>query len=144
MVRIPFIHRNACFISSTHGFLDSSKINRFLAYFYSTKEAFLPYFKLLLSCPSRREGIKVARARDRLDFYTIDGDTTYLDLHNLGMELEEREIFSSPFVPVVSAATTHKTFGPIDLSSTYSVCTRRVFGGIRHRTQALRSGVPML
>ncbi|GFV29289.1 hypothetical protein TNCV_4603211 [Trichonephila clavipes] len=27
------------------------------------------------------------RARDRLNFYTIDGDTTYLHLHNLGMEL---------------------------------------------------------
>ncbi|GFU65660.1 hypothetical protein TNCV_635831 [Trichonephila clavipes] len=26
---------------------------------------------------------------------TIDGDTTYLHLHNLGMELKEREIFSS-------------------------------------------------
>ncbi|GFU59832.1 hypothetical protein TNCV_2987881 [Trichonephila clavipes] len=34
----------------------------------------------------------------------------------------------------------HKTFGPTDLTSTYSVCTR-VFGGIRHRTQAFRSGV---
>ncbi|GFS74811.1 uncharacterized protein TNCV_1395131 [Trichonephila clavipes] len=30
---------------------------------------------------------------------------------------------------VVSAATAHKTFGPTDLMSTYSVCTRRVFGG---------------
>ncbi|GFT68354.1 hypothetical protein TNCV_659561 [Trichonephila clavipes] len=35
----------------------------------------------------------------------------------------------------------HKTFGPSDLTSTYSVCTRRVFGSIGHRTQALRSGV---
>ncbi|GFW67716.1 hypothetical protein TNCV_3445881 [Trichonephila clavipes] len=34
----------------------------------------------------------------------------------------------------------HKTFGPTDLTSTYSVCTRRVFGGIGHRTQAFRSG----
>ncbi|GFV47482.1 uncharacterized protein TNCV_885541 [Trichonephila clavipes] len=42
---------------------------------------------------------------------------------------------------VVSAATAHKTFGPTDLTSTSSVCTRRVFGGIRHRTQAYRSGV---
>ncbi|GFX94354.1 uncharacterized protein TNCV_4293991 [Trichonephila clavipes] len=42
---------------------------------------------------------------------------------------------------VVSAVTTHKTFGPTDLTTTYSVCTRRVFGGIRHRTQAIRSGV---
>ncbi|GFT75684.1 hypothetical protein TNCV_319741 [Trichonephila clavipes] len=39
----------------------------------------------------------------------------------------------------------HKTFGPTDLTSTYSVYTRRVFGGIGHRTQAFRSGVsPML
>ncbi|GFX15249.1 hypothetical protein TNCV_2709541 [Trichonephila clavipes] len=35
----------------------------------------------------------------------------------------------------------YKTFGPTDLTSTYSVCTRRVFGGIGHRTQAFRSGV---
>ncbi|GFW85509.1 hypothetical protein TNCV_145541 [Trichonephila clavipes] len=35
----------------------------------------------------------------------------------------------------------HKTFGPTDLTSTYPVCTRRVFGGIGHRTQAFRSGV---
>ncbi|GFX47172.1 hypothetical protein TNCV_2747481 [Trichonephila clavipes] len=35
----------------------------------------------------------------------------------------------------------HKTFGPTDLTSTYSVCTWRVFGGLRHRTQAFRSGV---
>ncbi|GFT82057.1 uncharacterized protein TNCV_3909901 [Trichonephila clavipes] len=41
----------------------------------------------------------------------------------------------------VSAAASHKTFGPIDLTSTYSVCTLRVFGGIGHRTHAFRSGV---
>ncbi|GFX18911.1 hypothetical protein TNCV_322161 [Trichonephila clavipes] len=43
--------------------------------------------------------------------------------------------------PGVSAATAHKTFGPIDLTSTDSVCTRKVFGGIGHRTQAFRSRV---
>ncbi|GFU32942.1 uncharacterized protein TNCV_4155321 [Trichonephila clavipes] len=46
-----------------------------------------------------------------------------------------------PPAPVVSAATAHRTFRPTDLTSTYSVCTLRVFGGIGHRTQALRSGV---
>ncbi|GFW51230.1 hypothetical protein TNCV_3595121 [Trichonephila clavipes] len=35
----------------------------------------------------------------------------------------------------------HKTFGPTDLTSMYSVCTRRVFGGIGHWTQGFRSGV---
>ncbi|GFT21391.1 hypothetical protein TNCV_3816651 [Trichonephila clavipes] len=35
----------------------------------------------------------------------------------------------------------HKTFGPTDLMSTFSVCTRRVFGGLGHRTQVFRSGV---
>ncbi|GFW13131.1 hypothetical protein TNCV_3330631 [Trichonephila clavipes] len=35
----------------------------------------------------------------------------------------------------------HKTFGPTDLMSTYSVCTRRVFGGIGHRTRAFRQRV---
>ncbi|GFW18010.1 uncharacterized protein TNCV_2281141 [Trichonephila clavipes] len=43
--------------------------------------------------------------------------------------------------PVVSAATTHKTFGPTDLTSTYSVCTRRALGGIGLRTQAFLSEV---
>ncbi|GFV40887.1 hypothetical protein TNCV_1637711 [Trichonephila clavipes] len=35
----------------------------------------------------------------------------------------------------------HKSFGPTDLTSTYSVCTLRVFGGIGHRTYAFRSRV---
>ncbi|GFV08371.1 transposable element Tc1 transposase [Trichonephila clavipes] len=35
----------------------------------------------------------------------------------------------------------HKTFGPTDLTSTYSMCARRVFGGIGHGAQAFRSGV---
>ncbi|GFU68124.1 hypothetical protein TNCV_247881 [Trichonephila clavipes] len=42
---------------------------------------------------------------------------------------------------VVSAATTKMSFGPSDLTSTYSVYTRRVFGGIEDRTQAFSSGV---
>ncbi|GFV97481.1 uncharacterized protein TNCV_2039891 [Trichonephila clavipes] len=40
---------------------------------------------------------------------------------------------------VVSAATAHKTFGPTDLTSTYSVCTRIVFGGIEPRPSCLES-----
>ncbi|GFW45094.1 uncharacterized protein TNCV_715961 [Trichonephila clavipes] len=40
---------------------------------------------------------------------------------------------------VVSAATTHKIFGSTDLTSTYSVCTRRVFGGIETRPSGLGS-----
>ncbi|GFW20314.1 hypothetical protein TNCV_3457521 [Trichonephila clavipes] len=43
-----------------------------------------------------------------------------------------------PPASVVSAATAHTTFGPSDLTNTYFVCTRRVFGGIGHRSQALR------
>ncbi|GFS62224.1 RNase H domain-containing protein [Trichonephila clavipes] len=35
----------------------------------------------------------------------------------------------------------HKTFGPTDLTSTYSVCTRGGFGGLGHRTHSFRSGV---
>ncbi|GFU67082.1 uncharacterized protein TNCV_4969311 [Trichonephila clavipes] len=46
-----------------------------------------------------------------------------------------------PPSPVVSAATARKTFGHTDLTSTYSVCTWRIFGGIEHRAQALWSGV---
>ncbi|GFV55097.1 hypothetical protein TNCV_2623181 [Trichonephila clavipes] len=36
----------------------------------------------------------------------------------------------------------HKTFGPTDLKNTYSVCTRRVFGGtdIEPRPSGLESG----
>ncbi|GFV10869.1 hypothetical protein TNCV_4706361 [Trichonephila clavipes] len=33
----------------------------------------------------------------------------------------------------------YKTFGPTDLTSTYSVCTRRVFGGIEPRPSGLES-----
>ncbi|GFW70035.1 uncharacterized protein TNCV_1404881 [Trichonephila clavipes] len=46
-----------------------------------------------------------------------------------------------PSVLVVSAATTHNTFEPTDLTGTNSVCTRRVFCGTGHRTQAFRSAV---
>ncbi|GFX31967.1 HTH_48 domain-containing protein [Trichonephila clavipes] len=51
------------------------------------------------------------------------------------MELNGKEIYSP--VPC-TRDTAHKTFGPTDLTSTFSVCTRRVFGGIGHRTQAFR------
>ncbi|GFT96628.1 hypothetical protein TNCV_5022671 [Trichonephila clavipes] len=62
----------------------------------------------------------------------------------LDMELEGREIFFlHPSALVASAVTTHKTFGPTDLTSMYSVCTRRAFSGIGHRTQAFLSD-PML
>ncbi|GFW22199.1 hypothetical protein TNCV_1429531 [Trichonephila clavipes] len=54
----------------------------------------------------------------------IDGDTIYLHLHNLGMELKWREIFSSS-----TRDSANKTFEPTDLTSTYSVCTRWVFDG---------------
>ncbi|GFW50951.1 hypothetical protein TNCV_3592331 [Trichonephila clavipes] len=45
----------------------------------------------------------------------------------------------SPFPCTRDSA--HKTLVLTDLTSTYSVRTRRVFGGIGHRTQAFRSGV---
>ncbi|GFX17817.1 hypothetical protein TNCV_2292661 [Trichonephila clavipes] len=64
---------------------------------------------------------------------TIDGDTT--DLHNLGMELKGREIFSSPLHSWFSP----QDYGPTDLTSTYSMCTRRVFGGIEPRPSGLES-----
>ncbi|GFU45973.1 hypothetical protein TNCV_5102681 [Trichonephila clavipes] len=55
------------------------------------------------------------------------------------MELEGSILLSH--APVLAAATTQKTFEPTDLTSTYSVCPRMVFGGIGHRTQAFRSRV---
>ncbi|GFX16156.1 hypothetical protein TNCV_4704121 [Trichonephila clavipes] len=51
------------------------------------------------------------------------------------MELEGGKCSPAPAL-MVSVATAHKTFGPTDLTSPYSVCTRRVFGGNEHRTQA--------
>ncbi|GFT32270.1 hypothetical protein TNCV_1035301 [Trichonephila clavipes] len=53
------------------------------------------------------------------------------------MRLDGREIFSNP----CTRDSARKTFGPTDLTTTYSVCTRRVFGVIEHRTLAFRSGV---
>ncbi|GFU91830.1 uncharacterized protein TNCV_3192171 [Trichonephila clavipes] len=44
-----------------------------------------------------------------------------------------------PLAPMVSSVTTHVTFGPTNLTRANSVCTRRIFGGIGHRTRALRS-----
>ncbi|GFV43660.1 hypothetical protein TNCV_879861 [Trichonephila clavipes] len=66
---------------------------------------------LLLSCLSRREGMKVAGAW--LDFCTIDGETHHLSpppqfRYGTG---EERNILQ-PSAPVVSAAIAHKNFRP--------------------------------
>ncbi|GFV42803.1 hypothetical protein TNCV_841571 [Trichonephila clavipes] len=52
----------------------------------------------------------------------------------------EEHILQPP-APMVSAVNSHKTFGPTDLTITYSVRTRRVLGGTRNRTQALQSEV---
>ncbi|GFS70864.1 hypothetical protein TNCV_2897911 [Trichonephila clavipes] len=49
----------------------------------------------------------------------------------------ERNIIQSPELVI---QPTRETFGPPDLKSTYSMCTRRVFGGIGHRTQVFLSG----
>ncbi|GFS82480.1 hypothetical protein TNCV_4777861 [Trichonephila clavipes] len=53
----------------------------------------------------------------------------------MGLE-GEGNILQSPALVISS-----QDYGPTDLTSTYSVCTRRVFGGIGHRTQAFWSGV---
>ncbi|GFV72810.1 uncharacterized protein TNCV_2714021 [Trichonephila clavipes] len=47
--------------------------------------------------------------------------------------------YSPAPTPMVSAVTAHKTFEPTDLTSTYSVCTRRVFGGIELSLSGLES-----
>ncbi|GFV67243.1 hypothetical protein TNCV_3669981 [Trichonephila clavipes] len=49
-------------------------------------------------------------------------------------------ILQSP-ASLVPAATTNKDFRATDLTSTNSVCTRWVLGGIEYGTQVLRSGV---
>ncbi|GFV14411.1 hypothetical protein TNCV_808431 [Trichonephila clavipes] len=56
------------------------------------------------------------------------------------MELEGREIFYSSLHPWFLQRPP-LDFRPTDLTSTYFVCTRMVFGGIEHLTQALRYGV---
>ncbi|GFU45138.1 uncharacterized protein TNCV_4235871 [Trichonephila clavipes] len=40
---------------------------------------------------------------------------------------------------LVSAAIAHKAFGPTDLTSSYSVCIRKVFGSIERRPSGLES-----
>ncbi|GFT25538.1 hypothetical protein TNCV_3174111 [Trichonephila clavipes] len=68
---------------------------------------------------------------------TIDGHTTYLHLHNFCIETEgEGNILQS-----LRSRISPQDYGPTDLTSTYSMCTQRVFGGIGHRTQAFRSRV---
>ncbi|GFX26248.1 hypothetical protein TNCV_948481 [Trichonephila clavipes] len=57
-----------------------------------------------------------------------DGDTTYLHLHNLGREQKGRNYPPMP----CNRDSAHKSFGPTDLTSTYFVCTRRVFGEDGH------------
>ncbi|GFV96902.1 uncharacterized protein TNCV_4351151 [Trichonephila clavipes] len=55
----------------------------------------------------------------------------------------EGNIFQPPAL-VVSALTANRAFEPTNLTSIYSVCTRRVFVGIGQRTQTLRFWSPML
>ncbi|GFX51534.1 hypothetical protein TNCV_5012381 [Trichonephila clavipes] len=58
-------------------------------------------------------------------------------LHNLGMIWKEGKHSSAPVV----CAESPKAFGPSDLTNTYSVCTRMVFGGmdIKQRHTSLES-----
>ncbi|GFY33400.1 hypothetical protein TNCV_1898521 [Trichonephila clavipes] len=69
----------------------------------------------------------------------IDGKTSYLYLHNFGMELKGSK--KSPVHCTCDSA--HETFGSTDLTSerVLRVCTWIVFGGIGHRTQPFRSAV---
>ncbi|GFV14153.1 hypothetical protein TNCV_526271 [Trichonephila clavipes] len=64
----------------------------------------------------------------------IVGDTTYLHIHNLDMELKGRVIFSNPLTP----ESAHKTFEPTYLTSTFSE------GIWWHRTPGLPVWSPML
>ncbi|GFU07609.1 hypothetical protein TNCV_2225751 [Trichonephila clavipes] len=59
----------------------------------------------------------------------IDGDTTYLHLHNFCMEAEGEE----NILKYLHSSLSPQDYGPTKLTSTYSVCTRRVFDGIGHR-----------
>ncbi|GFU67667.1 hypothetical protein TNCV_1644161 [Trichonephila clavipes] len=71
--------------------------------------------------------------KNEFRFYRKCEDTKDINhRHGTGKEVN---ILQSP-APVVSSTTAHQTFGPIDLMSTYSVCTQRLFGGIGHRTHA--------
>ncbi|GFT38990.1 hypothetical protein TNCV_3690821 [Trichonephila clavipes] len=89
-------------------------------------------FVIVVSFPKgRNEGCQ--SLRHRLDFYTTDGDTTYPPLQFRHGTRGERNVLQPP-TPMVSGATTHKTFRPTGLTSTYSVGIWRVFGGIGHRT----------
>ncbi|GFT92086.1 hypothetical protein TNCV_3549581 [Trichonephila clavipes] len=64
----------------------------------------------------------------------INGNTTYLHLQILPWDWRGGKYSPVP----CTGDSAHKTFGPADLTSTYSMCTRRVFSGFGHRTQAFR------
>ncbi|GFU75058.1 hypothetical protein TNCV_3753091 [Trichonephila clavipes] len=97
----------------------------------ANSETPFPFKLLLSSSPYQREGMKFARARWR---HHLSPPPQFMHRTGWGNTLH-------PSAPVVSAVTAHKTFGPTDLSSSFSVCTRRIFGSIEHRTQVLRSRV---
>ncbi|GFX27942.1 uncharacterized protein TNCV_3083631 [Trichonephila clavipes] len=62
---------------------------------------------------------------------TIDGDTTYQPPPPPPPQFWHETEGRGKYSPVpCTRDSAHKTFGPPDLTSTYSVCTRRVFGGI--------------
>ncbi|GFU90265.1 hypothetical protein TNCV_912791 [Trichonephila clavipes] len=82
----------------------------------------------MLLCPSLREELKLQSLRQ----VELLHDRWR---HHLSPPLQVRHgnNLHSP-APVVSPATARKTFGPTDLTSTYSVSTRR------HRNPATRNG----
>ncbi|GFU05212.1 uncharacterized protein TNCV_575411 [Trichonephila clavipes] len=86
---------------------------------------------LLLSCPSRREGVKVLPEPETQVGLLYDRWRLHLSPPPQFRPGTGREgNILQPPAPVVLAATFLKTFGPTDLTSTYSVCTRRVFDPI--------------
>ncbi|GFU25844.1 hypothetical protein TNCV_5103881 [Trichonephila clavipes] len=112
---------------SIHGQIDALKIHR-------GKELEVP-LSLALALSTIQVTVRISSVK--FSEGTIHGDTTYLHLHDLVMELKEEKYSPVP----CTCDLAHKTFGPTDLTSVYSVCPRRVFGGIEHRTQTFRSGV---
>ncbi|GFT04073.1 hypothetical protein TNCV_3346191 [Trichonephila clavipes] len=66
-----------------------------------------------------------------------DSSNPLVRVGHSGMELEGREIFFSSLYPWFLLRPPTRLFGPPDLTSTYSVCTWRVFGGIETRPSGL-------
>ncbi|GFS68736.1 transposable element Tcb1 transposase [Trichonephila clavipes] len=130
--------KTGCFLLDTHH-RDVSVFSRIALHAtFSIKLLFIPLISLLkiltlpwCCCrvlPDENEG-KLPEPDTGWNSNTIDGNTTFFSTSTI-WAWARREGNILQYSTLLAAATAHRTLGLTDLTTTYSVYTRRLFGGI--------------